>query len=1004
MPTLVYVQVPRFGVRLGILQESNPGPYTRDDAGRFAPTPGGSADLALRAASAVHKDNPQLSALWSRENDPGAHNRVTILQHTSNVLRHLERQLDLHQPYLDTLSQKTGFKVRRVIEYGAALHDIGKPLAYDAGDKHQQHKLTQPIFRDTLKRLKLSEPEIDFGWSLFGHDWLGAAVQGKVPVDKAAQGLAARARYAKLAPADFAVLFKLFYLSDVAAYPRMKAKHLNELPTGELTMRDPRVVDQVLTQLAQLQESVYLQETYNPTQPRIPAGSGKESGRWAKRGGSGQVKILQAHYREIKPELEKIAESYTGHKGQRVEARDEEWTDQEREAFVSDVAEKMTADVYSDPVLLGHYKDLFRQGSYLAWEDGESEGAYIAVTKAAKITAANPYNYHSFTDDAKQRFAQATDEYLETPAGKKLLRDYIYADRREDFLSNDPEERKILARTYGATFPTRTIGEPIPFSKLSDFNRAKTEDLYIERTPPNAEAKAAARIDLELDLAQEFHEATMRLEREGGSVMALRHPNDTRKADLETIRGRLELAGLKPDLLAPPEVWSGDEKMTPVNWGLIQREYVKAAYAAELKEFVDSTIARHGADIRQALTTKAEKFQRFQFNQLPDDQKAAVLESAGLKLPIYTRTPSQFRPFNSAPGGEQDLADYHHTQEIARLIQRDRTIAIASEKNLTLTPEQAADLTRKIWSAWKHDSGNELGLALQAASYNELRSHNRTDPEREKKATEGYQELGENLLRDDPEYKRKVKAARDAQELLDRKMQDDSFSGLKELRANLDAAVDEVGRTELEAGKAAVQAHVRATWEASQYVLDKAGVQQVQTYRAIIRDMKDIEEGKPTRINAPGVTDDMDVNIGEGAFIKLPDFKMQRNGAQSTTLDLENVANTWQGAGGVHLEGPPVNDRVVLRIQTPNESVLSLPCFGQNVHNEQEIVLTGISWQKWDAWQGKAPRIKLSKEDVIQNLIRAAKRRGETISREAAEKEAADVLQDTAKAGFLPLE
>lgn len=42
-----------------------------------------------------------------------------------------------------------------------------------------------------------------------------------------------------------------------------------------------------------------LQESYDPSQPRIPAGSGKESGRWAKRGGSGQVKILQAHYREI---------------------------------------------------------------------------------------------------------------------------------------------------------------------------------------------------------------------------------------------------------------------------------------------------------------------------------------------------------------------------------------------------------------------------------------------------------------------------------------------------------------------------------------------------------------------------------------------------------------------------------------------------------------------------------------------------------------------------------
>jgi hypothetical protein len=268
-------------------------------------------------------------------------------------------------------------------------------------------------------------------------------------------------------------------------------------------------------------------------------------------------------------------------------------------------------------------------------------------------------------------------------------------------------------------------------------------------------------------------------------------------------------------------------------------------------------------------------------------------------------------------------------------------------------------------------------------------------------------------------------------------------------------AVDERDAMPLEAGRATVQAHVRATWEASQFVLDKAGVERVQTYRAIIRDMKDIGEGNPTEIvtrkeqistkdvaawfangqlsgdgslpehakgflagksvsSSKGFTDAIheymtttpegkklyETTLAEmGEFgeteplVKLPDFKMQRNGAQSTTLDLDGTANTWQGAGGVHLAGPPVNDRVVLRIQTPNESVLSLPCFGQNHHNEQEIVLTGINWQKWDAWQGKAPPIRRTRSERIQALIRYHAERGETMSPESAAHEIDKMLK-----------
>jgi len=953
--------------------------------GQFAPKAGGTADLAIsKTLQSLKENDPSSLTLLSSENDPTAHNKVTVLAHTKNVMRHFEKQLDANKDYLSDLSKQLGFDPRPVLEHGAVLHDIGKPLAIAKNDKRHQHKYTEPIFKNSLTDQGFSEPETTFAWSVFGHDWMGIAVRGKVTPEAAVTGIANRARYANLSPAAFALISKLFYLSDVAAYPRMKSAFLNELPNGSLEMRDSKILDQIIDELSNLQEA------YNHTQPRVPKGHGKESGRWAARGSMSMIAVLEAHYNEIRPSLDTIAEKYTGRPGQKVEAQPDEWTEQETEAFRSEYASKYAARVLTDPDEKRVYVADLRAG-------GDTWGGVDALKRFAldhDITLRQSPGWGDIgwkvSEDQREKFQVALDRFLETPAGEKFLLGAIEQDAHTTFARLTHENQVAGAREVGVEFPTRTIGAPVPWTSLGS-QRADLVETYLKRVPPTpAEIEQAKR------LARESYEKY-------GTV-----PWDEFSAGMsDTDLFGYELGQLRHRLI----------------------------------------------------------------DEMPDQARHDRFKVAGIDLPVYTRTPTQFRPFNSAPGGAQDVRDYGHSQNIVRQIQHDRTIAIAREKGIDLTSEQADDLARKLWGAWKSDSGSELGLALQAASYDELRSHHRADPEREKKALEGYRTLGSEL---DPQAEadasKRLTDIHLRRKALDKERLDLASNppsvvrpGGKERYAQMAADIErrrkeldaESHRAHLErderiinAGKAAVQAHVRATWESSQYILDRAGVrdQPIQTYRAIIRDMADIEAGKPklltiTPPSSPVTKDDIDKYVARGikfqmpwvsdALIirgmdpdyphskeattvlsqeaesniakdrgavyatKLPDFKMQRNGAQSTTLDLDGVANTWQGAGGVSLEGPPVNDRVVLRIQTPAASVLSLPVHGQNVYGEIEIVLTGLAWERWDAWQSKAPPIATqSRAELIQSIIRSAKKLGINKSPEAAANEADLVIGD----------
>jgi GNAT superfamily N-acetyltransferase len=133
-------------------------------------------------------------------------------------------------------------------------------------------------------------------------------------------------------------------------------------------------------------------------------------------------------------------------------------------------------------------------------------------------------------------------------------------------------------------------------------------------------------------------------------------------------------------------------------------------------------------------------------------------------------------------------------------------------------------------------------------------------------------------------------------------------------------------------GYKGLKALLRAKWETTQWLLDKAGIHELNLYRAVV--VPTLKDTKVERIPI------RDTGI---SLQKLPEANIIRAGAQSTALKA-SVSNGWDGP-----------ERIVLRMRVPRTAALSVPAYGINVHAEREVVVTGTAWKDWDAWRGQAP-------------------------------------------------
>jgi hypothetical protein len=261
--------------------------------------------------------------------------------------------------------------------------------------------------------------------------------------------------------------------------------------------------------------------------------------------------------------------------------------------------------------------------------------------------------------------------------------------------------------------------------------------------------------------------------------------------------------------------------------------------------------------------------------------------------------PKQFDPLNLTSG-----EDYKRTQALARHLSVERAAQVLTARDLDeqfdakgnivkISPSVLRDRLSKVdaqlWSAWKASSTSEDGKLLQVATAEEL----------------GGRLNAKTAALIDPD----------------------------EAKARANTRFEGIG------GYKGIKAYVRAKWETTQYLLDKAGTQILDVYRGI-RIPSDQFQQAMTQMKAM-----LARMIGDHKH--LPTLQVVRNGAASTTVD-PNIANGWGADEG----------RIVLRAQVPRTAAVSVPAYGINIHSEREVVVAGTAWKGWDAWAEEAPNFK----------------------------------------------
>jgi hypothetical protein len=309
------------------------------------------------------------------------------------------------------------------------------------------------------------------------------------------------------------------------------------------------------------------------------------------------------------------------------------------------------------------------------------------------------------------------------------------------------------------------------------------------------------------------------------------------------------------------------------------------------------------------LKESAEEYMDQYFDDADDEYKFekavdyGVVKKNETPPDILDKLPNLYLPLGGKEYSTEEMADYKRTKTLSHLMFTERAAQILKERGLTdnVTDEDELrsfirDYDKDLWKDWKDSSTSQNGFLIQLATSEELggRFHN-------------YKKIYKNL---------------------------------EDAKKDGDLDFKYIG------GYEGIKALMRAKWETSQYLLDKAKVKEVSVYRSVSMDLHKTTNPsipKPPHIKGQQVEVQRLVLKGGEVFGKLPDAVVLRNGASSTTLE-RSVANGWN-----HY------NQVVVRIVAPRTAVLSLPCYGINVHHEREVVLAGTSWKAWDAWSGPAP-------------------------------------------------
>ncbi|MEM4409714.1 MAG: hypothetical protein QXI19_13330, partial [Candidatus Caldarchaeum sp.] len=398
---------------------------------------------------------------------------------------------------------------------------------------------------------------------------------------------------------------------------------------------------------------------------------------------------------------------------------------------------------------------------------------------------------------------------------------------------------------------------------------------------------------------------------------------------------------------------SNDEEFAEFleEYGLDVEKYIQDQATQSLESRVEE-VRNNPLDFIDGYTidTKVRDILWEQWNETDDSDKMSYVKDRTRYWTV--KEPAKYLPFEAGDSeSHKKDKDYNATRMLSLYLQFSLTKKYFSERGQvpeSLKDEKQLDVAiqeniSSVWEAWKESSTSDVGLALQLVAAMEFGGYHRLQDHQIDKAVHSLRGFGARLTDKVP-----LDAPTTIQEITNPPPGKDVTTVLKEI---LSRPPKTVGEQLLHQGYAFMSSMVRGTWETTQYILNRAGVSEAALYRAVMLPGDLLNKERTERV---AIDQDPDNPASyRDAFTKLPDLVLKKNGAASTAYGKAGrlVANAWKGVGSL----PTNPERVVIRVLAPAEAMLSIPCYGQNVHEEREVVVLGTYWKAWDAWHRRAP-------------------------------------------------
>lgn len=134
----------------------------------------------------------------------------SIGEHTQMVMMQFERYFA--DGYNSSLLSRGDFRVM------LAIHDIGKPLAIQAGDKRRQHAYTRACIEKILEPFALPNQQRTVITEISTQDHIGSYIKGEITSDQAAANIKQLAQKINLPVADLTELLITYYMCDAGSY------------------------------------------------------------------------------------------------------------------------------------------------------------------------------------------------------------------------------------------------------------------------------------------------------------------------------------------------------------------------------------------------------------------------------------------------------------------------------------------------------------------------------------------------------------------------------------------------------------------------------------------------------------------------------------------------------------------------------------------------------------------------------------------------------------------